>query len=284
MWTAETERAIQLGSLGAKDCTVGELLDRYSKQITPAKKSAHIERFWIKRLRRSWLANIKISKVRPHHIAKSRNERLEEVSANACLKDLNLLSHALNVAAKEWGHNLTSNPVSKIRKPTTGKARTTRLEKGEEERLLESCRRSTNHWLRFAIETAMRRCELLSLEWKDVHDAQGWLHLEETKNGSPRDVPLSTKAKGILHDLPREMTGQVFPIHFEALKGLWSRAVKRAEIENLHFHDLRHEATSRFFEKGLNIMEVAAITGHKDLRMLQRYSHLRVEDLAVKLG
>ncbi|PPR28145.1 MAG: hypothetical protein CFH38_00154, partial [Alphaproteobacteria bacterium MarineAlpha10_Bin1] len=233
MWAAETERAIQLGSFSAKDCTVGELLDRYSKQITPAKKSAHIERFWIKRLSRSWLANIQISKVRPHHIAKYRDERLEEVSANACLKDLNLLSHALNVAAKEWGYNLPSNPVSKVRKPATGKARTRRLEKGEEKLLLESCRRSTNHWLPplvcFAIETAMRRGELLSLEWKDVHEAQGWLHLEETKNGSPRDVPLSIKAKGILHDLPRDMTGQVFPIHFEALKGLWSRAVRRAE-------------------------------------------------------
>ncbi len=147
MWAAEIERAIQLGSFGAKDCTVGELLDIYSKRITPAKKSAHIERFWIKRLSRSWLANIQTSKVRPHHIAKYRDERLEEVSASACLKDLNLLSHALNVAAKEWNYNLPSNPVSKIRKPTTGKARTRRLEKGEEERLLDGCMRSTNHWL-----------------------------------------------------------------------------------------------------------------------------------------
>ena len=130
----------------------------------------------------------------------------------------------------------------------------------------------------------MRRGELLSLEWKDVHEAQGLLHLEETKNGSPRDVPLSIKARGILHDLPRDMTGQVFPIHFEVLKGLWSRTVRRAEIKNLHFHDLRHEATSRFFEKGLNVMEVSSITGHRDLRMLQRYTHLKAEDLARKLG
>ena len=69
-----------------------------------------------------------------------------------------------------------------------------------------------------------------------------------------------------------------------AARGLWARACKRAGIEDLRFHDLRHEATSRIFEKGLNVMEVAAITGHKDLRMLQRYTHLRAEDLAVKLG
>ena len=110
------------------------------------------------------------------------------------------------------------------------------------------------------------------------------MHLEETKNGTPRDVPLSTTAKSILTDLPRDISGFVFPIHFEALKGLWRRAIRRAGIEGLHFHDLRHEATSRFFEKGLNVMEVATITGHKDLRMLQRYTHLKAENLARKLG
>jgi integrase len=104
-----------------------------------------------------------------------------------------------------------------------------------------------------------------------------------TKNGSSRDVPLSSRARDILSDLPRGLPEVVFPIHFEALKGLWKRACKRADIEDLHFHDLRHEATTRFFEKGLNVMEVAAITGHKDLRMLKRYTHLDVKKLASSL-
>ena len=106
-----------------------------------------IERFRIGKLNRSWLADILVSKVRPHHIAKFRDERLKQVSATTCLRDLSLLSHALTVAAREWGYNLTSNPVSKIRKPIAAKARTRRLEKGQEERLLASCKRSTNHWL-----------------------------------------------------------------------------------------------------------------------------------------
>ena len=76
----------------------------------------------------------------------------------------------------------------------------------------------------------------------------------------------------------------MFPLTPIALRGLWRRACKRAGIADLRFHDLRHEATSRFFEKGLNVMEVAAIMGHKDLRMLQRYANLRAEDLAKKLG
>ena len=112
------------------------------------------------------------------------------------------------------------------------------------------------------------------------------MHLPDTKNGDSRDVPLSPQALELLKDLPRNIRGDqvVFPLHFEALKSSWRRACCSAGIIDLRFHDLRHEATSRFFEKGLNVMEVAAITGHKDLRMLQRYTHLRAEDLALKLG
>ena len=84
--------------------------------------------------------------------------------------------------------------------------------------------------------------------------------------------------------MPHSINGRVFPLTEDAVKGLWFRILKKSGITDLRFHDLRHEATSRFFEKGLNVMEVSAITGHKDLRMLQRYTHLRAEDLAKKLG
>ena len=88
-----------------------------------------------------------------------------------------------------------------------------------------------------------------------------------------------------MRDRPRNIRSDqvVFPLHFEALKSSWRRACSRAGISDLRFHDIRHVATSRFFEKSLNVMEVAAITGHKDLRMLQRYTHLRAEELARKL-
>ena len=112
-------------------------------------------------------------------------------------------------------------------------------------------------WYAFALETAMRRGELLTLEWQDVHVAQGWVHLPDTKNGSPRDVPLSPKDQAILADLPHDLSGRVFPVHFEALKSAWRRLLGRSGVVGLRFHDLRHEATSRFFEKGLNVMEVA---------------------------
>ena len=174
-----------------------------------------------------------------------------------------------------------------ISKPRAPRARDRRLEAGELERLLSACE---NKWFRavilFAIETGMRRGEILSLTWEGVHLGKRYVHLPDTKNGDSRDVPLSPQALEFLKDLPRNIRSDqvVFPLHFEALKSSWRRACSKAGINNLRFHDLRHEATSRFFEKGLNVMEVAAITGHKDLRMLQRYTHLRAEDLARKLG
>ena len=290
LWAVETERVINLGlPLGVDSgATLASILQRYSREVTPLKKGASIELLRIRVILRHKTTQTPLSHLNSTHIAQYRDDRLKLVAAGTVRRELGILSHALETARKEWDYYLPSNPVAGIRKPTEPKGRDRRLEGDEEQRILDACMRSTTHRLFplvcFAIETGMRRGEMLSLEWKDVHLNQGWVHLSDTKNGSPRDVPLSPKAKAILTDLPHDLSGRVFPVHFEALKGLWRRATRRAGIEDLHFHDLRHEATSRFFEKGLNVMEVATITGHKDLRMLQRYTHLRAEDLAVKLG
>ena len=177
-------------------------------------------------------------------------------------EDLLLISHGIKTAQREWGFKLASNPVDNVNKPPVNKPRDGRLEEGAEERLFQTCKQSSNHWflplVQVAIETGMRRGELLSLEWDHVHLDKNWVHLPMTKNGESRDVPLSPKARDILGSLPRDISGKVFPIHFEGLKSLWRRGMKRADLQNLHFHDLRHEATSRFFELGLTIVEVAA--------------------------
>ena len=109
--------------------------------------------------------------------------------------------------------------------------------------------------------------------------------LPVTKNGESRGVPLSSRALAILRGLPASSNGRVFgELTTDALQQSFKRAVRRAGIAGLRFHDLRHEATSRFFEKGLNVMEVASVTGHKTLQMLKRYTHLSVTDLATRLG
>lgn len=205
-----------------------------------------------------------------------------------------ILSHLFEVARKEWGIHVY-NPVRDIKLPPHAKARERRLRSGEEKTedeeifLLAACQEARNPFLlpivRLALETAMRQGELVSLRWEHIDLNRQIAHLSDTKNGEARTVPLSSTAIRVLRSLPRSLHGQVFPgLTTEAVKRAYIRAVRRARIEDLRFHDLRHEATTRLFEKGLNIMEVASITGHKDLRMLRRYTHLKAEDLAKKLG
>jgi len=139
----------------------------------------------------------------------------------------------------------------------------------------------------------MRRGEILSLYWKHIDLINNTAYLPDTKNSEPRTVPLSTRAIKILNALPRSISGKVFSTTDEAIRLGFYRSCKRAKsadmkknepIEGLRFHDLRHEAVSRLFEKGLHPMEVAAISGHKTLQMLKRYTHLKAEDLVKKLG
>jgi len=287
-WTREIERLNENGYQFGCSETVSDLLDRYLKEITPQKRCAKIERYRIRKLQSSALASITLDKLRPQHIATYRDERLKHVAPSTCIWDLSILSHAISTAIRDWGYALADNPVEKVRKPVRETGRNRRLKIGEQQNLLEACRCSYNPYLaplvEFAIETAMRRGELLSLRWEHVFQEDQYVHLPNTKNGSSRDVPLSNRARAILANLPASFSELVFPIHFEALKGLWTRACRRVEISDLRFHDLRHEATTRLFEKGLNVMEVAAITGHKDLRMLQRYTHLKPETIASKLN
>ena len=205
-----------------------------------------------------------------------------------------IVSHLFEVARKEWGIQV-QNPMRDVRLPPNARARERRLEPGregqasEESRLLAACQQARNPYLlpivRLALKTAMRQGELVGMRWENVDLSRRIAHLPDTKNGEARTVPLSSTAIQTLRALPRSLHGQVFPgLTTEAVKQAFARAVRREGIDNLRFHDLRHEATSRLFERGLNIMEVASITGHKDLRMLRRYTHLRAEDLARKLG
>ena len=138
--------------------------------------------------------------------------------------------------------------------------------------------------VQLVLETAMRRGEISTLRWENIDLKNKSILLRDTKNGDTRPVPLSSRAIKLLKALPRRIDGGVFGMLPDSITRAFDRACQRAGVEHLRFHDLRHEATSRLFEKGLNPMEVASITGHKTLQMLKRYTHLKVEDLARKLG
>jgi integrase len=291
-WARETEIQIEKGLLTTgyekAEETLGEVLKRYLSEVTPSKRGHKVEAIRLKKLMRDPMAATKFGYLKPSHLIKYRNQRLKEVSGSTVKKELSLISHVFETANKEWDMPMNGNPVRLISKPKENKPRDRRLEDDEEERLLLSCSQSRNPYLLplviVAIETAMRRGELLRLERQHLKVNNRTAYLPMTKNGDSRTVPLSTRAIATLNDLPVHISGKVFPLSETALRGLWGRACRRAGISDLHLHDLRHEATTRLFELGLNIMEVSAITGHKDLKMLKRYTHLKAEDLALKLG
>lgn len=290
----EMDKGMFVSRAEAESTTLKELIQRYLEEVTPLKKGAAPETIRLQAFMRHPLAQRFVAGIRGVDIAHYRDERLREVSPATVKRTLVTLGHLFEVARKEWGIYVY-NPVRDVKLPPNGKARDRRLQtgqngkEGEEERLLKACRKARNPFLlpvvRLALETAMRQGELISLRWEHIDLTRRIAHLPDTKNGESRTVPLSTVAVEVLRELPRSLNGQVFPgLTTEAIKRAYLRAIRSARIVNLRFHDLRHEATTRLFEKGLNIMEVASITGHKDLRMLRRYTHLKAEDLARKLG
>jgi integrase len=284
----EIDKGVFVSRAEAESTTLKELLERYLAEVTPLKKGAASETNRARALIRLPLARRYVAGIRGVDIARYRDERLRKVTPSTVKRDLVLLGHVFEVARKEWGIHV-HNPVRDIRLPADNRPRDRRLQAGEEARLLEACREARNPWLlpivQLALETAMRQGELIRLHWEHIDLNRRTAHLPDTKNGEARTVPLSTTAVRVLRTQPPGLHGPVFlGLTTEAVKRAYIRAVRRASIENLRFHDLRHEATTRLFEKGLNIMEVASITGHKDLRMLRRYTHLKAEDLARKLG
>lgn len=291
-WAREVENDMDRGDFvdrtEAEKNTLGAVLERYRLEVTPGKKGAYVEDCRLTALRRAEVAKLKMSALSSAQLAAFRDERLKTVSAATVNRELNLISHAIEIARREWGIYMPENPTRLVRRPKQPKARERRFAKGEEQRLLKACKAARNKSLLpivlLAIETGMRQSELVGLELPRIDLKKRIAVLPDTKNGESRTVPLSKKAIEVIKSMPPTRTERLFPGQTtEAVKRAFIRACERAKIENFHFHDLRHEATSRLFELGLNPMEVAAITGHKTLQMLKRYTHLDAQDLARRL-
>ena len=264
------------------------MIRKYKKEITPQKKGQNPEKYRLRILHRSPLSGVSLSDLKPHHITRFREDRLKEVSVGTVLKDLGLLSAVINTGRTEWGleNVIRTNPVSLISKPKTPRPRDRRLEAGELERLPSACT-SPNPWFRplvlFAIETGMRRGEIHGLSWEDVDLKNSRITLFRTKNGERRVVPLVGKAYDLIKNLYLKLEpgnkDLLFPSpnnpkNSTCIRTAWCTAIKRAEIENFRFHDLRHSKASYLAMNGASLLEIADILGHKTLQMVKRYSHL----------
>lgn len=287
---AELEQGLFIDRAEAQSTTLADALTRYRDEVTPSKKGASQKKQRINKWLQHPYAKRSLASLKPSDFASYRDQRLAEVASNTVRLELALVSHLFNVASKEWDIQGMRNPIASIRKPRPSNARSRRLSTPEMCRLLESCKQSDNQMLlplvELALETAMRLGEMLSMTWGQVSVENRTISLFDTKNGEDRTIPLSSRAIAILQSItPDKNCSRVFHLwrRSDSIKGSWKTALRRAGIVDFHFHDLRHEATSRFFELGLNPIEVAAITGHKSMQMLKRYTHPRIADLAGKL-
>lgn len=223
--------------------------------------------------------------MRGSDLAAWRDAKLKAgAKANTVRLDLAVISHLYTIAAKEWSLPV-DNPCAKIRKPSAGQGREVRMSPEKEAAILAEAAKINPElpaWIVLAVETGMRRSELAGLrrEWIAGRVAR----LPDTKNGTARSVPLSSRALDTLASLPAREDGRALGMDLDWVTAAFAKAAARAGFPEIRLHDCRHEATSRLFERGLNPMEVAAITGHKTLTMLKRYTHLNAEALADKLG
>ncbi len=291
-WVRAVEREMDTGSFIPRDeaarTTIADIAQRYRAERLPLQRGWRQEDSRLKAVEAKF-GSYHLSAVTPAMVAKWRDELSKRLAPQSVQHQLAVLNRLYKAAARDFGIPLPlGNPVAGVRMPAIANARERRLVGDEESRLMAALDVSQGRHLRsvvlLALETAMRRGEILALEWEQVDLTQRVVHLLKTKNGSTRDVPLSTSAVAILAALPRPLRGgRVFDTSMTAVTEGFQRVAKRAGIENFRFHDLRHEATSRLAEK-LEMHELSKVTGHKSPRMLMRYYHPRASDLALKLG
>jgi integrase len=255
-------------------------------EVTPTKKGWKQESNRLKNLGKSDIAQIQISKLRSQHLAEFRYKRLQD-GQEAARYDLVLVQGVINKAMREWGLGIAENPLNSVTKPKPSRARDRRLSSEEYEEIIASAEGRCGGYLRpaidLAIETDMRRSELLSVTWENMNLDAGLIYLLDTKNGSQRSVPLTRRAIEILNHLLRK-DHRMLPLSDNAIQLGWKRLITSTGISDLRFHDLRHEAISRFFEMGLSVPEVALISGHKTPSQLFRYTNLKPENVVAKLA
>jgi integrase len=321
-WAVRTEAEITAGVFvdrtEAERTILRDALDRYCREVVPAKRFPEQERTRIERWKKDELAWRPLASLRGADFAKYRDARRALGRAENTIRlELQIVSHLFEIARKEWGFETLTNPLKNIRKPSGSRARDRRLSTGEFEAIRARLAENQNPWVapafELAIETSLRQGTLFSLRWEWVKlDARMIAFPREARGadnkGVPAQLPLSRRAVDVLRALaalwqrdllnmpararfgpvnvePGLLAGPVFGTSSNAALLVWKRIVKGEKgFPDLRWHDLRHEAASRLFEKGLHPLEVASITGHRSMQMLKRYTHLNPADLLEKLG
>jgi len=294
-WAIQTEAAIKerrhFKTVEAKKHTFGEMIDRYIRDVIPTRKKGQEKQKSLVSWWKDALGPYSLIDVTPSMIAECRDKLLREKTYRGTLRSpatvvryLAALSHVYSAAVNEWEW-LEANPLAKVKKPTEPRGRVRFLDEEERQRLLDACKESASEYLYpvvvLAISTGMRYGEILNLTWEDVDLKKRKIILHETKNNERRVVPIVGLSLDILKGFSKVRridSNLLFPGGHPQkpvdLRHAWEVALKRANIENFRFHDLRHTAASYLAMNGATLAEIAEVLGHKTLQMVKRYAHL----------
>ncbi len=295
-WIQDTESAIREGrhfkTSESKKHTAKELIERYEKEILPRKPRSMGDQLTQLNWWKNNIGSFLLSDITPALISEHRGKLLLEKSKRkqAIRSDATInrycavLSHCFSVAVKEWGW-MQDNPLLKIKKLKEPKGRVRYLSDEERERLLQACQESQSPFLYIlvvlAISTGARKMEIASLTWNDVDLSRGMIFLHDTKNGDRRSLPLVGISKDLMkshYKNRNQNTNLVFPaknlIDPIDIRTPFETALKKAEIEDFKWHDLRHSCASYLAMNGATLAEIAGVLGHKTLSMVKRYSHI----------
>lgn len=290
-WALSTEQSLgKHGGIVSKR-TLGEAMEKYAREISPQKKGARWEAIRLKKIGRDKIASTMLSMLTSDLLQEWVDAQCKILSPSSVNRDFTVLASVLKAARLQWKW-MVDQPTKDVRRPKDPPARDRRITEKEIFLIMkalqyeggkpETMRQQIAIAFLLALETAMRQGEIWGLEWRCVHLKERYITLEVTKNGTRRDVPLSKRAVELLELMPK--TGEkVFTGCSQAvLEATFRRSVKLAGIENLHFHDARHEAITRLARK-VDVLDLARMVGHRDLRSLQSYYNATAAEIAGRL-
>lgn len=263
--------------------TLDDALARYAREASPKRRGAHWEAvrlaFWRREMS---MRHLLLAELTPEEIGKWRDSRLKTVSAGTVLREFSLLSAILETARREWKW-LAVNPLPDVQKPPQPQPRKRLISDEEAQAVIAGLKgrlsRQVAMMFRLSLETAMRAGEIHSLTWERINGNVALLPL--TKNGEMREVPLSTAALAIMHELPHR-EGQLFDVSPGSRDGLFRRAREKARLSGFTFHDARATALTRLARK-VDVLTLARIAGHRDIRTLMVYYRESAADIASRL-
>ena len=284
-WAHEIELEIDRGNRVdfnlANKVTINDIIDNYMRQQTLIVNRTYKREKSRLLLIKQHFGGYALSHINPSKIALFRDLRLSQGRSPATvIKDINTLSKVIKLGQVGWGVYLPSNPIASVQKPKVVGHRVRRLSQQEENILISKTTFEMQAMVIFAIETGMRLGEILSLTWSDIEDNAAVI--TTSKNNEIRYVPFTKTVISLLKTLPKNIEDHRIFYFWKTVSGFessWQKFKKKEGLVDLRFHDLRHEAISRLFEKGLNHMEVASISGHKSMQILKRYNHYQFDYL-----